>query len=77
MPPILRDQTAPWPIMARIPQAQALSGLSRSALYRLAAERQVRFVKHGSNTMVDMASVRDFLASLPAAAIAAPRKQAA
>lgn len=61
--------TLPAPDMARIPMASHLSGLSRSRLYRLATERRIRFVKVGCATLVDMASVRAFLASLPAADI--------
>lgn len=55
--------------MARIPLATHITGLSRSRLYRLAGEGRIRFVKVGGATLVDMASVRTFLASLPAATI--------
>lgn len=57
------------PEMLPIPRAVAVFGLSRSALYRLAAEGRVRFIKAGARTLVDAASVRAFLASLPEAKI--------
>ena len=57
------------PDMARIPLAMHLSGLSRSRLYILAGEGHIRFVKIGNATLVDMASVRSFLAALPPASI--------
>ena len=57
------------PEMVPLPRAPAVFGLSRSHLYRLAAEGQVRMVKAGSRTLVDAASVRAFLATLPLAAI--------
>lgn len=56
-----------------LPRAPAIFGLSRSALYRLAGEGRIRFVKIGRSTLVDAASVRAFLAALPAAPICRPR----
>jgi len=53
------------PEMAPLPRAAPLFGLSRSALYRLAAEGHIRMVKFGGRTLVDCASVRTFLAGLP------------
>jgi excisionase family DNA binding protein len=55
----------------RIPQACRRYGLSRSRLYRLAAEDLIRFVKVGSATLVDFASVRSYLASCEKAQIRA------
>jgi hypothetical protein len=52
-------------IMVPLPSAPAVFGLSRSALYRLAAAGQVRMVKVASRTLVDATSVREYLASLP------------
>lgn len=62
------------PEMVPLPQAPAAFGLSRSALYRAAGEGKIRFVKLGRSTLVDAASVRAFLASLPTAVIRAPAK---
>jgi hypothetical protein len=88
MPPIVLDDTtqtlltgtavalALWPSHAPILTAGELSGLSRSAIYREAGAGKIRLVKLGRSTLVDMASVRAFLDSLPPACIAAPRTAA-
>jgi excisionase family DNA binding protein len=52
-----------------LPKAPAIFGLSRSHLYRLAAAGEIRFLKVGSRTLVDAASVRTFLQGLPRATI--------
>lgn len=62
---------------ARIPTAVALTGISRSAIYRLAGEGHIRLMKIGSRTLVDMASLRSHLASLPDAELRAPRPKVA
>lgn len=54
------------PEMVPLPRAPAIFGLSRSHLYRLAAEGRIRMVKAGTRTLVDAATVRAFLATLPA-----------
>ncbi len=64
------------PEMVPLPRAPAVFGLSRSNLYRLAASGEIRLVKAGSRTLVDAASVRTFLASLPAAQIGTSRPTA-
>lgn len=55
------------PEMVPLPRAPAIFGLSRSHLYRLAGEGRIRLVKVASRTLVDAASVRAFLATLPEA----------
>jgi hypothetical protein len=57
------------PEMVPLPRAPAVFGLSRSGLYRLAAEGHVRMVKIGARTLVYAASVRAFLSTLPAARV--------
>lgn len=57
------------PEMMPLPRAVGWTGLSRSTLYRLAAEGRIRMVKAGARTLVDCASVRAFLATLPEATI--------
>jgi len=54
---------------APIRQACLLSGLSRSSLYRAAAAGRIRLLKHGRSSLVDMASLRAFIAGLPEAVI--------
>lgn len=61
------------PEYGRIPEACRRYGLSRSRLYVLAGEGSIRFVKVGSATLVDLASVRAYLASCPPAEIRPPR----
>jgi hypothetical protein len=61
------------PEMVPLPRAPAVFGLSRSHLYRLAGEGRIRLVKVASRTLVDAASVRNFLATLPEARIGAAR----
>ena len=56
-------------LAAPISRAVELSGLSRSGLYREAARGNIRLLKTGRTTLVDMNSVRRFLASLPEAPI--------
>lgn len=64
------------PEMVPLPRAPAVFGLSRSHLYRLAGEGRIRLVKVASRTLVDAASVRNFLATLPEAQIGRPREAA-
>ncbi len=61
------------PEMVPLPRAPAVFGLSRSHLYRLAGEGRIRLVKVASRTLVDAASVRNFLATLPEARIGTQR----
>ncbi len=55
------------PIALPISEAVALSGMSRSAVYRELAEGNLRAVKQGTRTLVLVESIRTYLASLPAA----------
>jgi hypothetical protein len=66
-------QSSTQPEYGRVPQACHRYGLSRSRLYLLAGEGLVRFVKVGNATLVDLESVRTYLASCPAASVRAPR----
>jgi hypothetical protein len=61
------------PIAVRIPDAQRYSGFSRSELYRRAGLGELTLLKCGSTTLVDMASLRAVVASLPRATIRAPK----
>lgn len=57
---------APEPILLRIPEACRVSGLSRSALYKLNRAEQLKFRKFGRTTLVDFNSLRAAIARLPA-----------
>ena len=60
------------PIAAPIPDACRLSGLSRSEIYRRLASGDIRAVKSGKRTLIDVQSLRDHIARLPAATFRAP-----
>jgi neutral trehalase len=64
------------PEYGRIPEACRRYGLSRSRLYLLAGEGLVRFVKVGNATLVDLGSVRDYLAACPSAQVRSPKSAA-
>ena len=57
------------PMALPVLAAVAVSGLSRSAIYREAGAGHIKLLKLGRTTLVDMATVRTFLARLPAAQI--------
>jgi hypothetical protein len=61
------------PEFARIRGTMARYGISRSGIYRHAALGDIRLVKLGNATLVDLASVRAFMARLPAASLRAPK----
>jgi excisionase family DNA binding protein len=63
------NDTVTAPEYGRIPEACRRYGLSRSRLYLLAGEGSIRFVKVGNATLVDLGSVRAYLASCPPAEI--------
>ena len=63
------------PIALPIPAAVLASGLSRSAIYREAGQGRIKLLKLGRTTLVDMASIRAFLASLPLANIKPPKSE--
>lgn len=67
------SETDTAPEYGRIPEACRRYGLSRSRLYLLAGEGLIRFVKVGNATLVDLGTVRAYLASCPAAQIRAPK----
>jgi hypothetical protein len=60
-----------------IPEAQRVSGLSRSEIYRQLGLGNLKAVKAGARTLLLMASLRDHLASLPPATFRAPSSKAA
>jgi hypothetical protein len=65
-------------VMASVPlmtapmkDAPAITGLSRSALYRAAGEGRIVLRKMGRTTLVDLESVHKFIEQLPLANISA------
>lgn len=68
-----RGQVRAQPEFARIPVAVMLFDISRSSLYREAGRGNIVMKKAGRTTLVCLASLRAFIAALPAARIRAPR----
>jgi hypothetical protein len=64
------------PLALPIPDAQRVSGLSRSEIYRRLAAGDIRAIKSGSRTLILMDSLRAHLAALPAATFRAPKATA-
>ena len=61
------------PEFARISDATARFGISRSRLYLEAAVGNIKLVKLGNATLVDLASLRGFMTQLPVAKLRAPK----
>lgn len=53
------------PILVRIPEACRISGLSRSAIYKLNRAELLKFRKFGRTTLVDFSSLKAAIAALP------------
>lgn len=62
------------PEYQRIPNIRRRFGLSRSGVYRLAGQGHIRLVKLAGRPLVDVGSVRRYMAGLPPAAIRAARE---
>jgi len=61
------------PIALTIENATEQSGLSRSRLYVLIGEGKIEARKAGKRTLILGESLRQYIESLPAASIAAPK----
>jgi predicted DNA-binding transcriptional regulator AlpA len=53
------------PLALRMTQAERLSGISQSVLYRLARKGELEIVKLGASNLVMMASLKSLLNRLP------------
>lgn len=53
------------PLNIPLPQAPLIFGLSRSSLYRAAADGKITLRKLGRSTLVDTASVLAFIDAMP------------
>ena len=73
----MRQSVDSAPAYLRISQASDRSGVSRSRLYLLMADGRVRAKKDGGNTLVEWASLLEYLDALPAAEFGAARHRAA
>jgi hypothetical protein len=63
LPPNI-NHDAVW--LARVAVALAISGLSKTHLYGAGRTGKIRLVKCGRSTLVDMVSLRSYVAALPA-----------
>lgn len=57
------------PLAVRLSEAQRISGLSRSDLYRRAARKEIIFRKSGKTVIVDFPSLKALVQGLPVAEI--------
>lgn len=55
------------PITVTISNATAMTGISRSELYRLLKAEKLRAIKSGHSTLIPIDSLRQYLGSLPEA----------
>lgn len=60
------------PLAYRFPEAERVSGLSRSEIYRRAGRGEIIILKCGRSSLVDAASLKAVVASLPRARIRSP-----
>ena len=65
------------PIAYTIPNAANVAGLGRTTIYELIGAGKIEARKAGGRTLVMAASLRDYIAGLPPAQIAAPKAKAA
>jgi len=61
------DHAAMLPVTASIATISALTGISRSEIYRLLASNKLHAVKSGRTTLILVESVMAYVTSLPSA----------
>jgi excisionase family DNA binding protein len=72
--PVLRGEQAIEPVLLSISASADFLGLSRDTIYRLLGTGKLTAVKHGSKTLLPIAGLRDYAASLPEARIKPPNR---
>jgi excisionase family DNA binding protein len=60
-------------LLLTIPQALAATGIGRSFLYERIAEGSIQSVKAGRRRLIDAASLKSWVASLPASQCSQPK----
>jgi hypothetical protein len=76
-PPPPNTEAVPTHVLTvPIRQAPRIAGLSIPSIYREASKGNIVLLKYGRTTLVDMASLRAFVAGLPRASIRPPREGA-
>ena len=68
--------TEPSPVYAPIPRWCAISGMGRTRVYEELAKGNLRAVKLGSRTLIDVEAGLAWLRSLPPAPVREPKKAA-
>lgn len=63
------------PIFINLKEATRLTGISRSELYRRLAKGEIEARKLGSSLLIDLASLRTFVAGLPRAEFTPPPRK--
>jgi hypothetical protein len=63
------------PLLVPVKQACTIIGRGQSALYELIGGGKIRAVKSDGRTLIVMESLREYVADLPPAKIAPPRKR--
>jgi hypothetical protein len=63
------------PILCSVPQGRQMLGIGTQAIYDLLGAGLIKGVKHGTRTLLVVQSLRDYVATLPEAKVAAPRKR--
>ena len=53
------------PLYVSIPETSRITGLSTVTIYRLIADERLVCIKAGAKSLVEMASIKGYLASLP------------
>ena len=62
-------------LTVRVTEAIRISGISRSELYRRLAKGEIEAVKIGKSILINVASLRAFVANLPCAEFAPPPRK--
>jgi hypothetical protein len=63
------------PILCSVPQGCQMLGVGTQAMYDLIGSNLVQAVKHGTRTLLVVASLKSYAESLPPAVVAAPRRR--
>ena len=63
----------PQPRYGRITQVTRAYGINRSRIYELLAKGRISAIKEGRSTLIELASVDAYVASLPKATVRLPK----
>jgi hypothetical protein len=63
------------PILCAVPQGCQMLGIGTQGMYDLIGAGLVKAVKRGTRTLIVVASLKEYAATLPPAVVAPPRKR--